>query len=67
MFSGVAFLDAGNVWEDGDFGSDLLTSVGFGLRADTPLGLLRLDLARPLDRREGERDFELYFGFGNTF
>jgi outer membrane protein assembly factor BamA len=66
--TGLVFLDAGNVWpETSDFGSNLLKSVGVGLRALTPVGLLRLDLAHSLDGREFDPDFKLYFGFGSTF
>ncbi len=67
-FSAVLFADVGNVWADrGDFGSDLFTSAGVGLRALTPLGLLRVDFARALDRRAFDPSYKLYFGFGNTF
>jgi outer membrane protein assembly factor BamA len=65
---GLVFLDAGNVWADpSDFGRDLATSLGLGLRADTPIGLLRLDAAFPLDAPPGKPGFKLYFGFGNAF
>ncbi len=67
-YSVVGFVDAGNVWVKlSDFGSDLATSVGLGFRALTPVGLLRLDLARPLDRRDFDPGYKLYFGFGSTF
>lgn len=66
--TGLAFFDAGQVWPDpDDFGSDLARSLGLGLRARTPLGLLRFDAAFPLDRREGDDSYELYLGFGNVF
>lgn len=66
--AGVAFFDLGNVWEDTyGFDSDLFKSLGVGLRAITPVGLLRLDWAFPLDRRDGDPSSKLYFGFGNTF
>lgn len=65
---GLVFFDAGQVWEGtGDFGRDLAKSLGFGLRAGTPIGLLRFDAAFPLDRREGDESYKLYFGFGNAF
>ncbi|HYO16468.1 MAG TPA: translocation/assembly module TamB domain-containing protein [Thermoanaerobaculia bacterium] len=64
----VGFFDAGQVWADpDDFGSDLAKSLGLGLRARTPLGLLRFDAAFPLDRREGDDSYKLYLGFGNVF
>ena len=49
------------------FGRDLATAVGLGLRADTPVGVIRLDLARPLDRRPGDPSLKLYVGLGNAF
>jgi outer membrane translocation and assembly module TamA len=64
----VGFFDAGQVWADpDDFGSELAQSLGLGLRARTPLGLLRFDAAFPLDRREGDDSYKLYLGFGNVF
>jgi outer membrane protein assembly factor BamA len=66
--SGLVFFDVGQVWADrADFGKDLATSTGLGLRARTPLGLLRMDLGIPLDRRPGDPEYKLYFGFGNAF
>ena len=68
LLSGLVFFDAGNVWIDEDLDLDLFTSLGFGLRADTPFGLLRLDLAWPLDARpEIDADVKLYFGLGHVF
>lgn len=66
--TGVAFFDAGQVWPDpGDFGKDLAKSLGLGLRARTPLGLVRFDAAFPLDRRPEDDSYKLYLGFGNAF
>jgi outer membrane protein assembly factor BamA len=68
LISGVAFFDAGNVWAArDDVDSTLFTSVGAGLRADSPVGPLRLDLAFALDRREGDPEYKVYFGLGQTF
>ena len=66
---GVAFLDAGNVWEStSTIDSEIFTSIGVGLRWSSPVGPLRLDLAHALDRREGiDPEFKVYFGFGNIF
>lgn len=65
---GVAFFDAGQVWESSrDFGTGLATSVGLGVRALTPLGVLRLDGAVPLMRRVGDPAWRVTFGFGNVF
>lgn len=66
--TGLFFFDAGQVWPDpGDFGKDLAKALGLGLRARTPLGLLRFDAAFPLDRRPEDDGYKLYLGFGNTF
>jgi outer membrane protein insertion porin family len=68
LLSGVAFFDAGNVWEDRQaVDSTLFKSIGLGLRADSPVGPLRLDFAYPLDRREGDPEYKIYFGLGQTF
>ena len=65
---GLLFFDAGQVWEGlGSFETDLAKSLGLGLRARTPVGLLRFDLAFPLDRRPEDEEYKLYFGFGNAF
>ena len=48
-------------------GQGLATSLGLGLRALTPIGVLRLDGAVPLDRRPGDPAYRVYFGFGNVF
>jgi outer membrane protein assembly factor BamA len=66
--TGLAFFDAGQVWaRPGDADFDLAKSLGLGLRARSPVGLLRFDAAYPLDRRPGEASYKLYLGFGNTF
>ncbi|HSM13451.1 MAG TPA: translocation/assembly module TamB domain-containing protein, partial [Thermoanaerobaculia bacterium] len=66
---GVVFFDAGNVWASRrDLDWRLATSAGVGLRSPSPIGPLRLDLAFPLDRREGiDPEYKVYFGFGPTF
>ncbi len=72
----VAFLDLGSVrgssidlgpGREVDNPGGLFLGIGAGLRARTPIGLLRLDLAYPLDRRDFDRTFQLYLGFGNAF
>ncbi len=64
----LLFFDAGGIWlEPQDFGQDLFKSVGLGVRVVSPVGLLRLDLAHPLDRRPIDPEFKVYFGLGTTF
>ena len=67
-FGVVGFLDAGQVYEDTvpDF-SDLRYGVGIGGRYYTNFGPLRLDVAMPLDRREGESSFAVYVSIGQAF
>ncbi|MBI4915253.1 MAG: translocation/assembly module TamB domain-containing protein [Acidobacteria bacterium] len=66
--TGIVFVDAGQVWaETSEFGRDLATALGLGLRASTPLGLFRFDVAYPFDPRPGDASYKLYFGFGNVF
>lgn len=68
MVSGLVFLDVGSVWNEGQaMGDFLVKSTGIGLRGNTPLGILRGDLAFPLDRREGDPRIKFYLGFGNIF
>jgi outer membrane protein insertion porin family len=62
----VAFLDAGNVYDESnpfDLG-ELRRSAGFGIRILTPVGPIRLDWGFKLDRRPGESIGELGFLLG---
>ena len=65
----VVFADAGLVSVDeipsGD--SDLKAGVGIGGRFYTGLGPLRLDVATPLDRDNGESAVTFYVGIGQAF
>jgi outer membrane protein assembly complex protein YaeT len=64
----AVFWDAGNVWpEVKDMGLDLRHALGVGLRYDSPLGLLRLDLGIPLNRRPGDHSYQVFLGLGQAF
>lgn len=65
----VPFVDAGTVFDRGfpDFSEDLRLGAGIGLRYYTGFGPLRLDVAVPLDRRDGERGFAVYLSLGQAF
>lgn len=66
QFQFVGFADAGAA-SGGRFESSrtgLLSSVGIGLRVRTPIGPIRLDLARPLQGGDG---FKTHFAIGPTF
>ena len=76
-FGGVLFLDAGNVWAD-SFGfklGDLRYAVGPGLRYQTPVGPIRLDLGYQLNPTldlivngsPQKRRFRLHFSIGQAF
>ncbi len=76
-FSGVLFLDGGNVWADPwDFNlNDLRYDVGPGLRYNTRIGPVRADLGYQLNPIEGlfvkpgtkERKFRFHFSIGHAF
>lgn len=66
---GVVFYDAGNVWEDTwDVDpTDLRHVLGAGLRLETPIGPLRLEYGRKLDREDEESSGELFLAIGSAF
>ncbi len=67
--SGAAFFDAGQVWldeRDADF-LDQRSAYGLGLRYVTPVGPIRLDYGRKVDREPGESVGELHFSIGYVF
>lgn len=67
-FQAVAFVDAGAIGfqETPDFGN-LRYGAGFGVRYKLPFGPIRADIAFPLDRREGDADFQVYVSIGQAF
>ena len=48
-WSGAVFADAGNAFDTGYHNERLKVGVGFGVRWQSPIGVVRLDVARPLD------------------
>lgn len=69
-FSVVAFADAGAVAGgvfDGQ--NDWHAGAGVGVRYNTPIGPLRLDLAVPVRRNDGATgaNYQLYLGIGQAF
>jgi translocation and assembly module TamA len=66
----AAFIDGGRAFEKSipESEGDTLWGAGLGVRYYTFLGPLRLDLAVPLDRREGVDDaFQFYVSIGQAF
>ncbi len=69
-FSGVLFVDFGNVWSNSFTYrlGDLSYGVGPGIRYLTPVGPLRLDIGIPLNRRESDdRAYRVEFSIGQAF
>lgn len=67
-FGAVVFVDAGAIGfqETPDFGN-LRYGVGAGVRYNLPFGPIRADVAFPLDKREGDADFQIYISIGQAF
>lgn len=61
------FADGGNVWLDsrGHQPADLRYAAGSGLRIETPIGPVRLDVARPVG--EDLRDYQIFLSVGQAF
>ena len=66
---GVGFVDLGDVYPTvGDIlKSGVQVGAGAGLRLNTPVGLLRFDLAVPVNRRLFDPKWRVHFGLGHSF
>jgi outer membrane protein insertion porin family len=65
----AAFLDAGQVYGAGakiDLG-ELRYSTGLALQWLSPFGPLRLSIAQPINRKDGDHAQPLQFTFGTAF
>ncbi len=65
----VPFLDGGMVYED-EFPrlfQDFQWGAGIGLRYYTPIGPVRFDVAVPLEKKSGDKGYQLYISIGQTF
>lgn len=73
--SALAFVDAGNAFDRSQFSArDLSVGYGFGVRVNSPIGLLRLDFGIPATappnstRRANQLGSGRYYlGFGHIF
>jgi translocation and assembly module TamA len=64
----VGFIDAGQVYQSElPRLSNLRYGIGVGARVYTNFGPLRLDVATPLGRREGESRIAVYISIGQAF
>ena len=66
---GVAFVDAGSVSTEvyPDFAEGIQVAAGVGLRYITVAGPVRLDVAVPLNPRDADDAFQVYFSIGQAF
>jgi outer membrane protein insertion porin family len=67
---GVVFTDIGNVFTSNNpfvHLGDVRYTAGVGLRVTTPVGPLRLDYGRKLNRKRDESAGELHFTLGHAF
>lgn len=64
----VGFLDAGAAGEgiEPPF-EDMRMGAGLGVRYYAGFGPIRADIAIPLDKREGDGDFQIYLSIGQAF
>ncbi|MBU0518127.1 outer membrane protein assembly factor BamA [bacterium] len=69
MIGAAAFLDVGNVWwQIRDFQlREMRLAPGFGLRINTPIGIVRGDVGFNVDARSGEDKVQFFFNVGQTF
>ncbi|MFV3129849.1 autotransporter assembly complex protein TamA [Niveispirillum sp. KHB5.9] len=65
----VPFIDAGNVYttEYPKLGQGLRYAAGIGGRYLTVIGPIRLDVAVPLNKRDGDKSFQFYISIGQAF
>jgi translocation and assembly module TamA len=63
----VAFLDGGNAFDNWGDAADLRWGAGVGFRYNLGFAPLRVDIATPLDKREGDPDYALYISIGQAF
>jgi len=64
-----AFVDAGQVWAQGQKASfgDLRYAAGLSLAWSSPVGPLKLSIAQPINEKEGDRVQRFQFQLGTTF
>ena len=74
----VVFADAGRAWKQNgrdpsytrdnkDFGRNIGTTAGVGLRLNTPIGPLRFDFGWPVGNKMDDDGMKFYFNMGQSF
>ncbi|HEX9654322.1 MAG TPA: BamA/TamA family outer membrane protein, partial [bacterium] len=69
-FTGAVFLDYGNVWQKWNrfYLLDLYYAIGYGLRWNTFIGPIRVDVAWKLNKQPlDHRRMQLHFSIGQAF
>lgn len=68
-FGAVLFVDGGGAFESAIPGKDgdWFVGAGVGVRYYSPIGPVRLDIAAPLNAREGEPGVQIYVSIGQAF
>ncbi|HAL08050.1 MAG TPA: outer membrane protein assembly factor [Brevundimonas sp.] len=67
-FQAVAFVDGGAVgFQETPNFSNMRYGAGVGVRYKLPFGPVRADVAFPLNKREGDSEFQLYISIGQAF
>lgn len=68
-FGVVPFVDAGQVYDQElpSLDGDLQWAAGLGLRYYTAIGPIRADIAFPLNPRDSDDVFQVYFSLGQAF
>jgi translocation and assembly module TamA len=61
-WGGALFVDGGNAFIDSQF--DMVIGAGIGVRWQSPIGPVRLDLAFPIDEPDADNDWRLHFSLG---
>jgi translocation and assembly module TamA len=61
-WSGALFVDAGNAFNDDQI--DLNVGAGFGVRWQSPIGPIRVDIGFPVDDPDADDTWRLHFSLG---
>jgi len=70
---GRAFVEAGSLWDIDETGAEIRdvnsirASAGFGLSVNSPIGPIRIDLARPFSKETFDKTELLRISFGTRF
>jgi translocation and assembly module TamA len=63
----AAFVDGGAAFDTWEEAGDMRWGVGVGARYNLGFAPLRVDIAFPLDRRDGDSEYALYISLGQAF